>query len=373
MVVRSDTKPSTLTTALYKTLYLLSYSTTTFVFGHEEDNYSGQHWTDSSGKRFKSDIYDATGSYPLLVGFNFQDIIDNIDDHKVDYQAHIKSVKEMGGFVQIMWDAYNPVDIGGTHDCTGNPITALLPGGSANAQWTSWLDTIADFMLDTRDDQGDVIPFVFRLFHENTGHWYWWSSKCASPEEYKAAWRYTVRYLRDSKGLHNALYIYCPSDPYEYFQSAFNLSWPGDEWVDIIGFDKYTTTQDYSEDVADDCHAVQQVALEKNLPFAIGETGVSDGLNNTGVAADFFGTIMQKTMAEHCTHAAFALTWANYDKEKYWTPIKGEPTYDGFVTLMTESDGVMMRGSAAYEQAATVTGFTSKQALNKDLYPDCCH
>ena len=44
-----------------------------------------------------------------------------------------------------------------------------------------------------------LVPVVFRLFHENSGFWFWWGTKHATGAEFKAAWKYTVEYLRDTK------------------------------------------------------------------------------------------------------------------------------------------------------------------------------
>lgn len=51
----------------------------------------------------------------------------------------------------------------------------------------------------------------------------------------------TVRYLRDTRGVHNLIYAISPQMDSEYSDARGRLSfrWPGDEWVDFIGMDCY--------------------------------------------------------------------------------------------------------------------------------------
>lgn len=358
----SDPDATPLTQALYTMLHALSFNTSSVVMGHEHDNYQGQHFDDEEGFALQSDVWQATGKYPLLNGFNLQNVIDGDD-----YTAHIKMTHLMGGFVQLMWDAYNPTNGGGTHNCTGNPIVELLPNGTGNAQWTAWLDKIGVFVGGLTTPTGELIPVVLRLFHENTGDWYWWGTRCATAHEYKKAWHYTVQYLRETCGAHNLILIYCPSDPATTFDVAFSGRWPGDNWVDVVGFDKYTSWDSYQSAVGADCVAAASVAVEKQLPFAIGETGVSSGLYKS-VSRSFFNDVMLDTLARNCSQAAFAHTWVNYNPTKYWVPLPGQPTSGGF-KRMAKSGAVLLRGDKRYQTIATSVGFTTDEALNTKLEP----
>ena len=60
------------------------------------------------------------------------------------------------------------------------------------------------------DAEGDLIPIIFRPWHENAGSWFWWGAAFGSPGEYKELFRYTVEYLRDVKGVSNFLYAFGP-------------------------------------------------------------------------------------------------------------------------------------------------------------------
>lgn len=84
------------------------------------------------------------------------------------------------------------------------------------------------------------IPVIFRPYHEAEGNsgvgnaWFWWGQEGAEP--YKALWKQLYTTLTDEYGLHNLIwefnsYTYATSPPW----------YPGDEWVDIVAFDKYDT------------------------------------------------------------------------------------------------------------------------------------
>ena len=117
----------------------------------------------------------------------------------------------------------------------GDIVARILPGGDLNQVYTAYLDMVADF--DARLQKANV-PLIFRPFHENNGSWFWWGASGCTPSQYKNLFRYTVEYMRDTKGLHNLLYAYSPGGP--LVDEADYLSrYPGDAFVDVIGFDMY--------------------------------------------------------------------------------------------------------------------------------------
>lgn len=67
-----------------------------------------------------------------------------------------------------------------------------------------------------------------------------------TPDAYKQLWRFTVEYLRDEKDVHNLLYAYSP-DVFESTEGYLRY-YPGDESVDILGYDDYHTLPATSAD-----------------------------------------------------------------------------------------------------------------------------
>src|SRR5207302_7820889 len=67
--------------------------------------------------------------------------------------------------------------------------------------------------------------------------WFWWGKSHCTPEELKQLWQFTISYLRDTKGVHNLLYAF-NTDKF-YSENEYLERYPGDEWIDMIGFDIY--------------------------------------------------------------------------------------------------------------------------------------
>ena len=59
---------------------------------------------------------------------------------------------------------FSQCDFSEAKDLSNNCSAEVLPGGKYNAQFTTYLDIIADYANGLGD-----IPVLFRPFHENTG------------------------------------------------------------------------------------------------------------------------------------------------------------------------------------------------------------
>ena len=99
------------------------------------------------------------------------------------------------------------------------------------------VDNLAKELLKLQDAN---VPLIFRPFHEAEGNggengegaWFWWSKEGA--EVYKDLYKYLYQLLTEEYGLHNLIWEF---NSYTYSTS---YAWyPGTEYVDIIGYDKY--------------------------------------------------------------------------------------------------------------------------------------
>jgi len=88
--------------------------------------------------------------------------------------------------------------------------------------------------------QENNIPIIFRPFHEAEGYnntdgsgaWFWWGSGGA--EVFKELWKLLYTTLTEEYGLHNLIWevnLYTYANSFEWY--------PGDEYVDIVAYDKY--------------------------------------------------------------------------------------------------------------------------------------
>lgn len=209
------------------------------LFGHQDDLAYGLGWEYIPGK---SCVQDAVGEYPAMYGWELGDLeldaVFNLDS--VPFQKmkdFIKQGYERNGVITISWHANNPVTGKNAWDISGNAVAAIIPGGEKHQLYKTWLDKVAAFMLDLKDNQGNFIPVIFRPFHELTGNWFWWCQNVCTPAEYQALWKFTFDYLTNIKQVHHLLYAYNP----EKFESVeqYMQYYPGDAYVDIMSFDFY--------------------------------------------------------------------------------------------------------------------------------------
>ena len=117
----------------------------------------------------ESDVYTTTGQYPLVFGYDFAQYLmgQNWTDHAI--WAYKK-----GAVITVGWLAENPLNGESASNCSGSPVTALLPGGAAEAQWTQWMDRIVHFLNNFQDETGDLVPVVVRIFREPNEPYWWW-------------------------------------------------------------------------------------------------------------------------------------------------------------------------------------------------------
>lgn len=264
------------TRALYSNLWTLAARG--FMFGHHDDLWYGRYWYDVPGG---SDTKAVCGDYPAVFSVDLASVM---DDRASDEEA----IRENAIRRRVMLEAYargevivacchlnNPLTGGDSWDNGSNGVAAsILDENSAqHTVYLEWLDRLADFALGLKTDDGSLVPFVFRPYHEHTQEWSWWGSKCAAAEEFVSLWRMTVRHLRDTRGVHNLIYAISPQMDAEYDDTKERLlfRWPGDEWVDFIGMDCYhgLNVAAFSSNLK----ALSALSREKRKPCGVTEAG----------------------------------------------------------------------------------------------------
>jgi hypothetical protein len=211
------------------------------MFGHQDDLAYGIGWVYPAGE---SDVKRVCGDYPAVYGMDLGHIehlastnLDTVPFNEMRQFA--MEIWSRGGIITFSWHADNPLTGSNAWDITSDKVVAsVLPGGENNQKYRGWLDNVAAFFASLRDDKGVAIPVIFRPYHEHTGSWFWWGQKLCTSEDFKALWRFTFDYLTMGKNIHNLLFAYSSSgniaDREQYLER-----YPGDEYVDLIGFDYY--------------------------------------------------------------------------------------------------------------------------------------
>jgi mannan endo-1,4-beta-mannosidase len=336
-----DKKATVQTKALLRNLDKLRQEKV--LFGHQDDLAYGVNWWDEPGK---SDVKEVTGAYPAVFGWEIGHIelgktesLDNVSFDKM--RNWIREAYEMAGVNTISWHLDNPVNGKSAWDKT-ETIKHILPGGSHHDVFLTYLDRLADFLGSLKDKNGQPIPIVFRPWHEHTGSWFWWSLAYTDGDEYVQLWRFTVEYLRDTKNLHHLLYAYAGSNTnYKDMWPAY----PGNDYVDIIGFDDYFQAKT-GEDRENDIKGLTERLVilvneaEKNgkVP-AFTECGQEALVDRTWYSEFLLKAIQANPVSKRI---AYVLTWrnANMDRDRknhFYAPYPGHESAADFILFKNSS------------------------------------
>lgn len=99
------------------------------------------------------------------------------------------------------------------------------------------------------DSEGNPIPIIFRLWHELESWWAWWQvhDTITLSQQYQQFYQLTVDKFRAYCPDAEILWVYC-TDKYNSTTTDDYLQYyPGDEYVDIMGYDDYTIGKTYEE------------------------------------------------------------------------------------------------------------------------------
>lgn len=56
----------------------------------------------------------------------------------------------------------------------------IIPGASHHENYKAILRTIADLAKSTKGNDGNLVPLIFRPYHEFDGDWFWWEGLIAA-------------------------------------------------------------------------------------------------------------------------------------------------------------------------------------------------
>lgn len=204
---------------------------------------TGQH-TQTVPMEERSHIHQLTGKYPKLLEFELLSYSPNIPyedaspecltevaENRYTMDTALQWAKENDGIVCLCFHWFSP--LGGrdksfyARNTDFDPSRVLIAGSVEREAFFHDLDRIA---LQLQRFRAENIPVLWRPLHEAEGDWFWWGSK--GPEVAKELYKLLFHYYVDEKHLDNLLWVW--SAP------AYN-GYPGDEYVDVIGWDIYAT------------------------------------------------------------------------------------------------------------------------------------
>ncbi len=267
------------TRALYSNLWKIQSEG--FMFGHHDDLIYGRDWIQEQDR---SDVKEVCGDYPAVFSLDFAEIMD--DRHSTsalnaDRKRTILEARRRGEVITACAHLNNPLTGGDSWDNSDNTVAQqiLEQGSDVQNTYKSWLDRLAAFAKELKDDNGKLVPIIFRPYHEHTQTWSWWGKSCTTQEEFIALWRFTVDYLVKDKGVHNFIFAISPQLDVGTVKDNLLFRWPGDDYVDFIGMDSYHGTN--TEALSVNARNLAELAKEKKKPCGITETGI-EGIRKGG-------------------------------------------------------------------------------------------
>lgn len=301
----------------------------------------GQHdgvWMEE-GKKITGHIHNLSGRLPAIASYDFMFITNvnntegswyRIREHEI--RERIIAANRKGIFITMCWHYNDPYTQKtfytkelSNEELKMKSFKSILPGGENHERYKKDLQKVAEFSNTLRDDNGKLIPFIFRPFHEFDGEWFWWGAPYNEPEEFKTLWKFTVSYLRDTLKVHNMLYAFSPDIKFES-REDYLLRYPGDEYVDILGFDDYEDfkyDKNRTNEARKRIRIVGTLAKEKNKPCALTEVGYFIKKENPDKIDIQRMKYLLETISDMHKYLSYAVFWGN-GGGVYCVPIQGD-------------------------------------------------
>jgi mannan endo-1,4-beta-mannosidase len=327
-----DSNATIETKALYSQLWTIQTKGT--MFGHHDDLLYGTKWIAQPGG---SDIKDVCGDFPAVFSVDFAEIMDDRSSNaplNSDRERVIKEARARGEVIIANCHLNNPLTGGDSWDNSSNTVAQqiLIEGSVVNIIFKSWLDKLANFVNNLKDNNGKLIPIIFRPFHEHTQTWSWWGSSATTQQEFIGLWEYTIDYLKNQKNVHSLIYAISPQLDQLGSKESLLYRWPGDDYVDFIGMDSYhgTNTLAFSGNLRN----LGLLSKEKQKPCGVTETGLETIMTN-GVPYDTYWTNEISTPLAG-KNVSMVVMWRNKFEPggtHYFAPFKGHSSSTNFKLL----------------------------------------
>ncbi|PWB23728.1 glycosyl hydrolase [Flavobacterium sp. HTF] len=312
----------------------------------------------------ESDIKKNTGYDPAVLGSDFMFITDKNNNEQAGnwfYQqeqkiiSDAKTAYEKGMINTFCWHLREPnkEESFYTADMTteekSTAFKSILPGGANHEWYKKKLDKIASVVSNLKGTKGELIPIIFRPFHEFDGNWFWWGESFCTAEEYKTAYQFTVDYLKNTKGVHNILYAFSPDNSYSTTQGYLSR-YPGDKYVDILGMDNYGDLNNQGNDGVRRANVklkmISNMALDKVKIAALTETGYRVTATNPPVT-NWFATNLYGALNDNPTFdlqiisISYVMFWNN-TKDGYYVPNGSVSNASDFKTFATKPKSALL-------------------------------
>jgi len=291
------------------------------MFGHHDYPSYGVGW---QGDADRSDVKDITGDHPAVYSLDMR----AISQTKIDF---IKAAFKRGGVSMLVWHQNNPLTetpgapypVGTSWDNTTVVDQILQEGSAMNIKYKKILDDVAAAFFSMKNENGQLIPVIFRPLHEHTQTWNWWGSSATTEEEFISFWKFIVHYLRDAKGVHNVIYAISPQMDAVYTDARSRLlfRWPGNDYVDFLGMDCYhgRNTAAFISNVK----SISELSPVIKKPVGVTETG----LENNHTADYWTKNVLVPLKGTNCV---MVVAWRNEKTSHAFGPYPADSSADDF-------------------------------------------
>ena len=165
---------------------------------------------------------------------------------------------------------------------------------------------VAGIINEFVDDDGKPIPFIFRLWHEWEDSWMWWGAKYVSAEDYKRFFILTEQTILKYAPQAQILWGYC-SDRFVNSEKEYMERYPGDAYVDIIGFDDYfmgRSNEDWTA-ALNRSRMICRIAEERHLATALFETN-----NNKQKVPNYYTNHLNRMLTSEGARFGIVQLWS---------------------------------------------------------------
>jgi len=233
-------------------------------------------------------------------------------------------------------------------------VTSLFPGGNKHESFIKQLDIVAAFVKSLRGNKGEAIPILFRPYHEQSGDWFWWGKTRCKSEDYIKLWQMTHAYLRETKGVHNFIYVQSPSGNALSTPADYMDMYPGDDYVDVLGLDFYFGCGDEKETtkLIDILRYISGYAKQNNKVAALTETGDckdwAKAHDNLAIPNWYTRCFLGPIKAEG-VELAYGTVWRNASVSHHFAPYPGHPAVDDFMNFFKDSSTIFLKDIATFD------------------------
>lgn len=289
------------------------------------------------------DFFEVTGDHPAIAGFDLELIslqpdsntpVSFLDEFINRFTTAVIEAHENGSIITMSWHHVNPQGFNPNGEENFDGVVAkFLEGGELRQEYIDRLARAARLLNNLVDSEGNSIPVLFRPWHEMNGNFFFWGEGFRTTEDYVQLWKDTIKILSEDFNVHNLIYVYAPnlvSNTSEYLRN-----YPGDQFVDMLGVDVYDfRNRNFLNSAIKNLQIIEAIAAEKNMLFALTETGLKNVVDNNWWTQSLYKAIRSSSIT-------YAMIWRNDMTTFFHAPFLGHPAEDDFNEFL-EKDIILL-------------------------------